>query len=156
MAALLSSCLSAQNAQTEKTITIRMLDGKTGRLIATSNFLVRINHDQTLHADWVVQNEDGTGKLTLPKNGSLIAVQGTYDRSEEIYVNCDSASQKENPIDHWYAVSEIQTTGVIAPNSCVKPSESAKLRPVLKPGVFVFYVRKKNWREQSDEDFVAH
>jgi hypothetical protein len=40
-------------AQTGKTITLRMMDGKTGRLIATSDFLARIDHQQTVHANWV-------------------------------------------------------------------------------------------------------
>ena len=60
----LCGCLFAQS---EKTITIRMLDGKTGKPIEASGFLVRVDHEQTVHADWVVQNEDGTGKLTLPR-----------------------------------------------------------------------------------------
>jgi len=43
-------------AQTGKTITLRMMDGKTGRLIATSDFLARIDHQQTVHANWVTMN----------------------------------------------------------------------------------------------------
>ena len=65
MAAFCASCGSLL-AQTQKTITLRMMDGKTGKLIATSDFLVRIDHQQTVHANWVTMNEDGTGKLTLP------------------------------------------------------------------------------------------
>jgi hypothetical protein len=155
-------------AQAAKTITIRMLDGKTGKLIESSNFLVRIDHQQTLHADWVVQNEDGTGTLTLPKKALLLAIQGTYDSSEKIYVNCDTAAQKENPVEHWYTVSEILTTGIIAPNECGKPIFTAKPKPgakskseaqqtpVAKPGEFVFFVRKRNMREDMREDYSSH
>jgi hypothetical protein len=140
-------------AQTGKIITVRMLDGKTGRLIATSNFMVRIDHQRQFHADWGVQNEDGSGKLTLPAGASLLSIQATYDSSELFYVNCDSASQKVNPIEHWYSVDAILTTGVVAPNSCVRSSEAAKLAPHVKPGEFVFFVRKRNWREEFKDDY---
>jgi hypothetical protein len=151
-------------AQTGKTITVRMLDGKTGKLIIASNFLVRVDHEPTVHADWVVQNEDGTGKLTLPKIASLLSIQATYDSSMMIYVNCDTAGEDANPAGLWYSIAEILTSGVAAPNNCVKPAEAAKLKvlnklkpvakpaPVAKPGEFVFYVRKQNWREHMRED----
>ena len=58
-------CMTAQS----RTVTVRMMDAKSGKLIETSSFLVRINHDTTAHANWVVQNEDGSGKLTLPAGG---------------------------------------------------------------------------------------
>jgi hypothetical protein len=159
------------HAQTGKTITLRMLDGKTGKLIETSNFLVRIDHEPAVHADWVVQNVDGTGKLTLPRNASVLSIQATYDSAMLIYVNCDTAGGKANPGALWYSVAEILTLGVATPNSCEKPADAAKfktlakLKPgakrtpgdkpalVVNPGEFVFYVRKQNWREQIREDY---
>jgi len=147
MAAFCGSLL----AQTEKTITIRMLDGKTGRLIEASGFQVRIDHEETVHANWVVQNEDGTGKQAVPKGASLLSIQGTFDNSTALYFNCDSANGKEIPIARWYAISEILTSGVVAPNGCGKPSDAAKLKPVAKPGEFVFLVRRMTSREQWRE-----
>jgi hypothetical protein len=132
-------------AQTVKPITIKMLDGRTGKLVATTGFMVRVNHEETVHANWVAQNEDGTGKLTLPPEAAVFTIQGTYDSSMEVYVNCDSASGKANAIDHWYTVSDILTVGVVAPNGCGRPKAAAK------PGEFVFYVRRQNWREQMKE-----
>jgi hypothetical protein len=143
-------------AQTGKTITVRMLDGKTGKLITTSTFMVRVDRESTVHADWVTPNEDGTGKLSLPRSASLLSIRGTYDSSMTIYVNCDSASEKKNPIDHWYSIAEILSLGIAAPNSCVKPAEAAKFKPAAKPGEFVFFVRKENWREQMQEDESSH
>ena len=143
-------------AQTGKTITVRMLDGNTGKLITTSTFIVRVDHETTAHADWVAPNEDGTSKLSVPRSASLLSIQGTYDTSMTIYVNCDSASEKTNPIDRWYSIAEILSLGVAAPNSCVKPAEAAKLKPAAKPGEFVFFVRKQNWREQMREDDSSH
>jgi hypothetical protein len=144
LAAVCSSLL----AQSEKTITVRMLDGKTGRLVEASGFQVRIDHEQALHANWVVQNEDGTGKLIVPRGASLLSIRGTYDNSMQVYVNCDSATEKTNPVDRWYAISEILNSGVVAPNGCGKPGDAAKLKPVAKPGEFVFLVRRMNSGEQ--------
>ena len=68
----LAALLGSARAQPDKTITLRMLDSKTGLLIATSNFLVRVNHLEEVHADWVKQSEDGTGSLTLPANTEVV------------------------------------------------------------------------------------
>jgi hypothetical protein len=132
-----------------------MLDAKTGKLITTSDFLVRIDHEQTVHANWVVENEDGTGKLTLPDGVTVFSIHGAYDSSTVIYVNCDSATEKVDPVDHWYKVSEILTSGVLAPNNCRSLINTAKIKPVAKPGEFVFLVRKRNWREQMQEDYSS-
>ena len=137
------------SAQTEKTITIRMLDSRTGHLIATSDFLVRINHEETVHPNWVRQNEDGTGKLTVPQNATVLSAQAKYSIGFDIYVNCDSTKDKEIQVARWYAVSDILTSGVVAPNGCSKQTALAK------PGEFVFFVRKQNWREQA-QDFSSH
>lgn len=127
-----------------------MLDGKTGELIPTSTFLVRINHLPDLHANWVQLNEDSTGKLTLPPEATLLTIQATFENATIYYVNCDSADQKPLPVDRWYAVADILASGVVARNGCVtKPKEIAKLKRTAKPGEFIFYVRKPNWREQS-------
>lgn len=176
-ALILLVCMAALcgllRAQTGKTITLRMLDGKTGKLIETSNFLVRIDHEPAVHADWVVQNEDGTGKLTLPRSASVLSIQATYDSAMQIYVNCETVGGKADPVALWYSVAEILTLGVATPNGCEKNAEAAKfkalakLKPgakrtpaaqpalVVNPGEFVFYVRKQNWREQIREDYSA-
>jgi hypothetical protein len=129
-------------AQADVAITVRMMDAKTGHLIQTSNFLVRVDHVQTVHADWVRLNEDGTGNLKLTREASLLSIHATYDNAMEIYVNCDSAGDKPSPMDRWYKVSEILESGVVAPNAC------SKLKEIAKPGEFVFFVRRTNWKEQ--------
>jgi hypothetical protein len=142
-------------AQAQKTVVIRMLDSKTGKLIESSHFLVRINHEQAIHANWVVQNEDGTGKLTLPDGASVFSIQGTYDSAELIYINCDSATGKADPAGHWYSVPEILSTGIATPNGCVKPKEAAKLKHAAKPGEFVFFVRKQSVWQQLQDDYSS-
>ena len=147
-------CLSI-GAQTEKTITVRMVDNRTGRLIATSNYLVRINHQDAEHGDWVKKNEDGTGRLLLPAEAILLSIHATYDDATMIYVNCDAdkdrgSSDHAAAPDHWYPLADILTTGVVAPNQCVGKKVPEKLQVVAKPGEFVFFVRPQNSREQFE------
>jgi hypothetical protein len=136
---------SSLPAQTEKTITIRMLDSRTGHLIVTSDFLVRINHEETAHGSWVKQNEDGSGRLILPEAANILSAQGKYDSGMTLYINCDSAKDKNSPVARWYTVSDILTSGVVASNGCSKRTAAAK------PGEFVFFVRERNWKEILDD-----
>jgi hypothetical protein len=136
-------------AQTQKTVTIRMVDVRTGILIASSNYLVRINHQQTEHGDWVQKNEDGSGKLSLPADAALLLIHATYDDATQIYANCDadkdhgSAEHAPSP-DRWYSVAEILSSGVVAPNNCIGKKVPEKLQVVAKPGEFIFFVRTLN------------
>jgi hypothetical protein len=130
------------HSQTENTITVRLVDAKTGHSLEPSNFLIRIDHQQAVHADWVRQNEDQSGVLKLPREASLVSIQATYDSAMQVYVNCDSAGDKPSPVDRWYKVSDILASGIVAPNAC------SKLKEVANPGEFVFFVRKSSWKEQ--------
>ena len=150
----IAALCGAIGAQAQRTIVIRMIDGKTGKLIEASNYLVRVDRDQTVHANWVTQNEDGTNKLTLPQTATLLAIQGTYDNSMLLYLNCDSAGEKDKTVDHWYEISAILATGLAAPNACLKPRDAAKFKIAAKPGEFIFFVRKKNMLEQAKDDFA--
>lgn len=137
-------------AQTgKKTIVIRMLDSKSAKPLLASGFLVRIDHEQTIHADWVSINDDGTGKLTLPAGASFFSIQGTYDNATQTYVNCDAVAGKGMPVDRWYSISEVLTSGIVAPNGCHKSSDAKK--PGAKPGEFVFMVRRMSTREEWRE-----
>lgn len=152
---LIPLCASAQSP-TPKTITVRMLDSKTGTLIATSNFLVRVNHLEAVHGDWARQNDDGTGKITLPSDAALLSIHATYESATLTYVNCDankeraSAEHAASP-DHWYAVDAILSSGVVAPNGCAGKKISEKLQVVANPGEFVFFVRRMNSLERFHE-----
>jgi hypothetical protein len=138
-------------AQSEKTITIRVLDGKTGRPLRASGYLVRVDRAETVHANWAVENEDGTGKLTVPGGASLLSIRATFDASTQTYINCDATAETALPVDRWYPISEILATGIVAPNGCGKPKDAAKIKPVAKPGEFVFMVRRMTTREQWRE-----
>jgi hypothetical protein len=137
----------ALHTQTARTITIRILDSKTARPIAVTNFLARINHQKAIHADWVTQNENRSATLTVPADATVVSIQATYDSAMQIFVNCDSVVDKQNPQAQWYSVSTILTSGVVAPNGCSKMKETAQ------PGEFVIFVRKANFRERTQDDF---
>ncbi len=137
------------HAQTGKNITIRVVDGKTGEAIKPSNVQVSLDRRESSHSEWVRQNGDGTADVTVPEGTTEISVHATYDNSTEYYINCDSAKLKDTSAEHWYVVSEILTAGVVTPNSCAKPKDIDKLKVDPRPGEFVLFVRKRNWREQN-------
>ena len=129
------------HAQSENTIHIRLLDGKTGLPEKASNYLVRIDHHDTAHNEWVKINDDGTVDVTLPSDARELSVKATYDMSTETYINCEIAKESDKQRDTWYPIAQILKTGVVAPNECSQTHYTAK------PGEFVFFVRKLNWRE---------
>ena len=137
------------HGQTGKNITIRVVDGRTGEVIKPSNVQVSLDRRESSHNEWVRQNEDGTADLTVPEGTTEISVHATYDNSTEYYINCDSAKLKNTSIEHWYAVTEILTAGVVTPNGCAKLKDVDRLKVDSKPGEFVLFVRKRNWREQN-------
>jgi hypothetical protein len=138
---------SALRAQSGKTITIRFVDGKTGEAVTPSNIQVSLDRKQSSHSEWVRQNDDGTADVRVPASTTEISVHATYDNSTEYYINCDSAKQKDTSARHWYMVSDILTAGIVTPNGCGKPKDAEKLKVDPRPGEFVLFVRKHNWRE---------
>jgi hypothetical protein len=151
--ACLAGYCGSLRAQTGKTITVRMLDSKTGNLIATSDYLVRVDHEKTAHGGWIEKNEDGTGKLTVPDSATVLSIRATYNSNMLTYVNCDAdkdhgSSEQAAALDRWYKISDIVMLGVVAPNDCGGKKVADKLQVIAKPGEFVFFVRKLNAREQ--------
>jgi hypothetical protein len=142
------------SAQSEKSIVIRLLDGKTGKPVEASNFQIRVDHQDAAHPNWVMQNADGTAKLTVPGSASLLSIHATYDDAIETFVNCDAATGKADMIEHWLVIKDILSTGMAVPDSCVNPGIAAKLMPAVKPGEIVLFVRKLNTRERM-KDFSA-
>jgi hypothetical protein len=145
-ALLVLLCLTA-SGQGARTITVRLLDSKTGQRLTPSGLLVRINHETAEHVEWARANEDGTWNLTVPEAASVVLVHFTYDSSMNTYVNCDADKRYQSASPRWYAISEIVDKGIVTSNGCIKPSQEEKLKAAAKPGEAVFYVRKQNWRE---------
>jgi hypothetical protein len=131
-------CLRAQDGNT---ITVKLMEGKNGAALTPSNFVVRIDRQDAAHNEWVQMNDDGTAVVTVPAGAKEISVQATYDSSMETFVNCDAAKEKDRYTAHWYAIADILKTGMVAPNECGKTRTSAK------PGEFIFFARKRDWRD---------
>lgn len=132
------------HAQTANIIHIRLLDGKTGLPVKPSNFLVRVDHNETVHTDWVHINDDGTVLVTVPASAQEISVKATYDKSMETYINCDAAKENDKERNIWYPIPAILQTGTVAPNECSKTNYKAK------PGEFIFFVKKRSWHDKQD------
>lgn len=143
-------------AQPEQTVILRMLDSKSGVLIASNNFLVRVNHETEVHGNWVAQNEDGSGRLVIPGYAKELLIHATYESATLTYVNCDADKDRGTAehaavIDHWYSIAAILTSGIVAPNQCIGKKVPEKLQVVAKPGEFVFFVRPMNTVERFKE-----
>jgi hypothetical protein len=132
-------------AQTDHTITIRMLDSKTGRPITTSEFQVWIDHASGTNRRYVRPDSEGVGQMTLPHTVSVISVHAQYGKAMWGYVNCDSVKDRGPYLDHWYMISDILTSGIVAPNRC------SKQKAVGKPGEFIFFVRPMTFWEKMRE-----
>ncbi len=139
--AIMAAFCVALNAQAVQTISIRLLDGKTGLPVKASNILVRVDHNETVHPDWVKINDDGTVVVTLPADTKEISLKATYGMGMDTYINCDAAKESNKERDIWYPISEILAKGLVAPNECSATHYTAK------PGEFVFFVRKRSWRD---------
>ena len=138
-------CVSL-HAQTVNTITIRLLDGKTGLHVAASNFLVKVDHHDTVHNDWVRMNDDGTVVVTVPADAKELSVKATYNLSMDTYINCDAAKENDRERDIWYPISDILKSGVVAPNEC---SEEHITLP--SPANLCSLCGSGDWRDRPDD-----
>jgi len=137
--ALVAAVCFSLHAQTGKTIKVELRDGKSGKLIVPSNFLLRIDHMETIHNEWVQFHDDGSVTITVPDSAKEISLQATYGEGTDFYVNCDAAKQSDKEREIWYPIAIIMRSGVVAPNECSKTEYTAK------PGEFVFFVRRRNF-----------
>lgn len=138
-------CAIAQvGAPKTQTITVRVLDGKTGKPVSPSNLLVRIDKHALIHSDWVRQNDDATGFATLPAAAKLVSVEAAYDESMEIYVNCDTAPVSYPGERRWYPIQEILHSGLALPDGCQKRKKNEQpIKATAKPGELILFVRER-------------
>jgi hypothetical protein len=87
--------------------------------------------------------------VKLPQDAKVISVRATYLDSTEYFVNCDVAKQRDSSAESWYPLTDIVTSGLAIPNDCARVKDAAKVRGEVKPGEFVLFVRKRNWKEQA-------
>jgi|SRR5580658_5965693 hypothetical protein len=144
--ALAASILPAQAAPT---ISVKILDGKTGMPVTPSNILLHVDRHDAIHQEWVKINDDGTIAVTPSAAASLVAMQGTYYASTMIYINCDAALDADTDTLHWYSIADIMAKGVVAPNKCFKGIYERTTAVTPKPGEFIFFVRLRTVRDSS-------
>ena len=150
--AAFSLSVNAQQAKPPaRIITIVMADGKTGKTLIPNNFVIRFNHLNAIRNETLVVDDDGSGRVKVLANATLISVQGTYHNSIDLYVNCDAGMERDTSTLHWYPIADIVNTGVAAPNECYKGkyAKTAAIPPV--PGEFIFYVREIGWHDLHSE-----
>jgi hypothetical protein len=143
LAALAASSLTLC-AQDATSISIRLLDGKTGLPVKASNFMVRVDRHDTMHPEWVHMSDDGSVTVTLPPDAKEFSVKATYDMGMDTFVNCDTAKESDKERNVWYSIATVLKTGVVAPDECDKTS----FKP--KPGEFTFFVRKRSWHDNLE------
>ena len=147
-----SLSVNAQEAKpAPRIITIVMADGKTGRTLTPNNFVIRFDHLNAIRNETLVVGDDGSGRVKVPANATLISVQGTYHNSIDLYVNCDAGMEKDTSTLHWYSIADIVSTGVAAPNECYKGKFAKTAAIPSVPGEFIFYVREIGWHDLHSE-----
>jgi hypothetical protein len=148
--AMIALC-TVSRAQTSRSITIQMLDSKTGQPIVTSEFQAWTGessitaHTGGISPRYVKPGSDGFGELMLPLGPSVITIHAQYGKAGWGYVNCDRLKDRGPFREHWYSISEIMSSGIAAPNYCSKRQAAAK------PGQFIFFVREMTSWEKMHE-----
>lgn len=150
-AILLTAFAGAAFAQDRKTITLRVLDGKTGEKVTPDNIKVSFKNNSKIDTTWVKLGDDDKAEVRIPAGATVIALKATYDASTSYYVDCDVARQKKTTEETWYPIADILSAGLKIPNDCVKPKDADKVTVDVKPGEFVLFVRKKKWTEDAQE-----
>jgi hypothetical protein len=130
-------------------IVIRMIDSKTGLQIPTSSFMVYFaNSAKTAEWGrspdlWVHPEKDGTGKITPSPRAAVFSVFAPEGQDGWAYVKCDTVTKAGAYQDHWYSISTIVASGIVARNRCSGKGY------IAKPGEFVFFVRPMTDSEKS-------
>lgn len=137
------------HAESDKTIILKVYDGKSGKPVVPTGYQVRVDHLTMMHPDWVKQNDDGSAEMTIPAESSVVALHLAYDNSMEIYVACDA--EKNAFGDVWYTVSEIMKKGLVAANACGKSKVNEKYKTTAAPGELILFVRERNWKERAQD-----
>lgn len=149
LAFLMAFSANSLRPQPATTITIRVMDSKTGlpvkqgdlhfTLWATKEYPETISYspDRML---WGVQTGVGLGEVTIPGGLNYIRAWVSFGSTNWGMVSCDVTKGNPHPMP-IYSVAQILETGILAPNLCSQRTTSAK------PGEFVLFVRKMTFWE---------
>jgi hypothetical protein len=140
------------SAQTDRRITIRMLDSKTGEPITGSEFQISLHGLPDLSKisgldPYWMEGGERHGILEIPfEPGAVsVAVHSSYGPGNWSYVNCDCVKERGPYREHWYLIADILKSGIVAPNHC------NRRKGIAKPGDFVLFVRPITFWEKMRE-----
>ena len=91
------------HAQTDRVISIRMLDSKTGQVITKSEFMVWVDHQLGPGVRWIRQERDGIGEMTLSP---------TFNAKVMMVASGESVSTWTDECDTCGAWVDIMTIGM--------------------------------------------
>ncbi len=121
-----------------QTITVRLLDGKSGKPITDKNITFHWNSDH-FEESVVRIGKDGVGKVTAPaKATDFFLMEGPKDGDEPFrvaYFDCNTPAHSRN------SISEVLSRGIVPGNECSKRSAKAE------PGVIIFWGLTRRWYE---------
>lgn len=134
-------CLAARTlsalSTNQNSITIHVLDGRTGKPISTEHILIFVTNDPKYpHARIIDERTDAHGIYTV-RDVDFKFIQVAVDW----HIPC--MKHPSNRLE--YSVAEIMSTGMSTFNSC----GDAKVEP--QPGNLYVFVRLRHWWELTDE-----
>jgi hypothetical protein len=129
--AVLSEPLTAQ------TITVRMLNGKTGKPLSNKNVTLRWSPHFDPPGSVVNSGKDGVATAEVPLGAKMFWVMGGpkvgNDPNRIPYINCNA------PMEMTLQVEQVLKNGYVPGNTCSKKSA------VSRPGEIVFWAMPKPW-----------
>lgn len=129
MTAVLAVCFSA-NAQT---ITIRLLDAKSGKPMKNEN--VTVKWDKDFKSSEVSVNDVGTGTVQIPNDAKEFVMLAGPRKGDEpnrvAYINCNGQSPSV------FSVADVMNHGIVPKNIC------GHANVVSHPDEIVFWARRR-------------
>lgn len=110
------------SAQSDRFITIRMLDSKTGEPITSQEFRILFqalpdpSKISGLDSYWMEGGErHGILRIPFEPGAATIAVHSSYGLANWSHINCDFVKDRR---EHWYLITDILNSGIVTPNHC--------------------------------------
>jgi hypothetical protein len=120
-----------------QTITIRLLDGKTGRFLSDKNVTLLWSPDYFPPGSVIYFDKDGIGTVKVPSGSEFFIMRGGPKIGKEPYripfINCNAS------MSEMIRVSEVLKRGYVPGNTCSKKTA------VPRPGEIVFWAIPKPW-----------
>jgi len=120
-----------------QTITIRLLNGKTGLPLADKNVTLEWSPDYSPPGSVIYLGKDGIGTVNVPIGSEFFIMRGGPKIGKEPYripfINCNA------PMSDMIQVSGVLKRGYVPGNTC------SKMTAVPRPGEIVFWAKPKPW-----------